>query len=198
MKMPVWKCHKEVEAFKIHNITAQPEGTAAGKEPERRLVPVPRENGVEMLPSACKTEYVIAAENPELFVIVNDSYMLKHGPFIGGYYVKYSNGHESFSPAEAFEDGYTPNTHKRVLHIRLGSEAWEPTLEDMQTVLDMFKNALDDPEGGAVITRYDIACQTDVVLKNDLGEIYATSIVAPEDLQTLIDSGVFGAQEDKQ
>lgn len=34
-------------------------------------------------------------------------YMNKHQPQIGGYYVKYADGYESFSPAEAFESGYT-------------------------------------------------------------------------------------------
>jgi len=38
---------------------------------------------------------------------VSAEYMEKHKPIPGGYYVKYADGYESFSPAEAFEDGYT-------------------------------------------------------------------------------------------
>lgn len=31
----------------------------------------------------------------------------KHNPEAGGYYVVYENGYKSWSPAKAFEDGYT-------------------------------------------------------------------------------------------
>jgi len=31
----------------------------------------------------------------------------KHEPKAGGYYVVYQDGYKSYSPAEAFEDGYT-------------------------------------------------------------------------------------------
>ena len=30
----------------------------------------------------------------------------KHNPAVGGYYVVYKDGYESFSPAQAFEEGY--------------------------------------------------------------------------------------------
>ena len=39
---------------------------------------------------------------------VSDAYMEKHQPQIGGYYVRYPDGYESWSPAQAFEEGYTP------------------------------------------------------------------------------------------
>lgn len=35
------------------------------------------------------------------------AYMAKHDPQVGGYYVLYADGYESFSPAKAFENGYT-------------------------------------------------------------------------------------------
>lgn len=31
----------------------------------------------------------------------------KHKPHVGGYYVIYEDGYTSFSPADAFENGYT-------------------------------------------------------------------------------------------
>ena len=34
-------------------------------------------------------------------------YLRKHNPQAGGYFVRYDDGYESYSPAEAFEDGYT-------------------------------------------------------------------------------------------
>jgi len=38
---------------------------------------------------------------------VDDAYLLKHKPKAGGYYVVYKDGYKSFSPSEAFEEGYT-------------------------------------------------------------------------------------------
>ncbi len=35
------------------------------------------------------------------------AYFEKHQPYAGGYYVVYADGYESFSPADAFEGGYT-------------------------------------------------------------------------------------------
>ncbi|MHA1470576.1 MAG: DUF2829 domain-containing protein [Candidatus Asgardarchaeia archaeon] len=40
-------------------------------------------------------------------IIVFQDYLDKHKPVVGGYWVKHKDGHESFSPAEAFESGYT-------------------------------------------------------------------------------------------
>lgn len=38
---------------------------------------------------------------------VDQAYIDKHKPEAGGYYVVYDDGYKSFSPAKAFEDGYT-------------------------------------------------------------------------------------------
>lgn len=38
---------------------------------------------------------------------VDHEYVSKHKPEAGGYYVVYADGYKSFSPAKAFEDGYT-------------------------------------------------------------------------------------------
>ena len=37
------------------------------------------------------------------------NWITKHEPAVGGYYVIYEDGYTSFSPAEAFEKGYTIN-----------------------------------------------------------------------------------------
>lgn len=39
---------------------------------------------------------------------VSQEYFNHHTPEVGGYYVKYSDGYESYSPAKAFEEGYSP------------------------------------------------------------------------------------------
>jgi hypothetical protein len=38
---------------------------------------------------------------------VDPAFCRKHEPKIGGYYVIYEDGYQSFSPADAFEGGYT-------------------------------------------------------------------------------------------
>lgn len=78
--MPRYRCHKEVSAIKIATITFSPLGDA--------LVLTPVESGVAP-------------------VTVGAKYVNKHNPRAGGYYVRYEDGYESFSPADAFESGYT-------------------------------------------------------------------------------------------
>jgi hypothetical protein len=38
---------------------------------------------------------------------VDSAYVRKHAPQAGGYYVVYADGYKSWSPAQAFEEGYT-------------------------------------------------------------------------------------------
>lgn len=59
---------------------------------------------------------------------VSKEYIQKHKPVVGGYYVVYEDGYESFSPAEAFESGNTLIDGKEVespgiyglLHLNMG------------------------------------------------------------------------------
>ena len=76
MALPSWKCHKEVWADKITNIT--------------------HEAGVLRL---------FLADGGS--IAADLEYVRKHNPKVGGYYVVYQDGYKSWSPAEAFEDGYT-------------------------------------------------------------------------------------------
>lgn len=79
-EMPKYKCHKQVHALRIRAININPDGSASI---------IPEEDGY--------AQFDVTAE-----------YYIKHQPKIGGYYVVYKDGHESFSPADAFESGYTP------------------------------------------------------------------------------------------
>jgi len=38
---------------------------------------------------------------------VSAEFLAKHKPEVGGYWVQYADGYQSFSPAAAFEEGYT-------------------------------------------------------------------------------------------
>ena len=75
--MQKYKCHKVVEAMKIGVIEEIGEG------------------------------WLLTAADLEDDVTVTLEYMEKHLPQLEGYYVRYEDGYESYSPVEAFEDGYT-------------------------------------------------------------------------------------------
>lgn len=78
-KVPVYKCHKEVRAIEIKDI-------------------VPTETGTFLL---------IAVQEDVPAIEVGLAYIRKANPEIGGYYVRYIDGYESFSPKGVFEAGYT-------------------------------------------------------------------------------------------
>ena len=79
-EMPKYECHKKVWALKIAGIVGDQHGGVYFQ---------PAEEGYDKVPMS-----------PE--------YVAKHKPEVGGYYVVYEDGYKSFSPAGAFESGYTP------------------------------------------------------------------------------------------
>lgn len=81
-EMPRYRCHKEVWALKIAAIEREPRTNLGA------ATITPTEQGY--------TPFRVDAE-----------YMFKHQPQVGGYYVVYKDGYKSFSPADAFEEGYT-------------------------------------------------------------------------------------------
>ena len=81
VEMPKYVCHKEVRAFKIGDIQTGGMGMFS-------LVPAVAPGGIAP-------------------VGVDSDYIDRHIPQVGGYYVKYEDGYDSYSPAEAFESGYT-------------------------------------------------------------------------------------------
>jgi preprotein translocase subunit YajC len=109
----------------------------------------------------------LISADANVFVTVSEDYMEKHKPFVGGYFVRYLDGYESFSPAEAFENGYSKK--RRVLHIRL-PEHMSPSIEDMQAVMDMFMAATEDPVGSVVVTGHGI---TGDIVEVQEGETYS-------------------------
>lgn len=83
-EMPRYRCHKEVWALKIKEIGYHGDsvrGTTGGRI-------TPEDAGYEPFE-------------------VDGEYMNRHHPEPGGYYVVYEDGYKSFSPAGAFESGYT-------------------------------------------------------------------------------------------
>lgn len=85
-EMPRYRCHKEVHALKIAYVLNPDPVDMAGAS----LHPLLRfEND----------HYASMEVTPE--------WVAKHDPKAGGYFVAYEDGYTSFSPAEAFESGYT-------------------------------------------------------------------------------------------
>ncbi len=77
-QMPRYQCHKKVWALKIKDICV------AGDN------------------------WLLWFEEEEFSPIqVSCAWRDKHNPQVGGYYVVYEDGYKSFSPADAFESGYT-------------------------------------------------------------------------------------------
>lgn len=77
--LPRYKSHKVVAAIKIKQITIDELGVG---------VIVPEEEGLGS-------------------IRVTEAYLARHDPKVGGYFVIYGDGYQSWSPAEAFEAGYT-------------------------------------------------------------------------------------------
>ena len=79
MEMPKYQCHKQVWALKIKAIEPNT---------EKSVKLVVEEEGYEPL-------------------VVGQRFVKKHQPEVGGYFVVYEDGYKSYSPAAAFESGYT-------------------------------------------------------------------------------------------
>lgn len=75
---PRWISNKVVQAFQIAQINHAPDGAA------------------------------LSPADPQLASVqVNADWVNKHNPQVGGFYVIYGNSYTSYSPKEAFIDGYS-------------------------------------------------------------------------------------------
>ena len=82
-EFPKYRCHKEVWALKVKEVLP---GQQSGKGP-----------GVT----------VVFEEAGYAPLDLGEDFLEHHPVFEGGYYVVYKDGYRSFSPAQAFEEGYT-------------------------------------------------------------------------------------------
>ncbi|MGH8446875.1 MAG: hypothetical protein ACREVL_16505 [Solimonas sp.] len=80
-QLPLYQCHKRVRAAKITSIEPDNYG-------ERYAVLLTHDGGL-------------------IGAYVKPEWIEKHKPEVGGYFVEYDDGYASYSPAKAFEDGYT-------------------------------------------------------------------------------------------
>ena len=80
-ELPKYLCHKIVWALKIADVKRGQLADGTGE--------------------------IVPADEGYRSFRVSRAYMLKHDPQPGCYYVLYGEGYKSFSPAAAFESGYT-------------------------------------------------------------------------------------------
>lgn len=89
-EMPKYQCHKQVWALKIreikHHENPDKSGRSAAASYGATITPADPRYG----------EFDVPAE-----------FITKHKPVAGGYYVVYDDSYTSFSPAAAFESGYS-------------------------------------------------------------------------------------------
>lgn len=90
LPLPRYQCHKQVRALKIQHILRKPNPDTTGR-------------------SAAASYGAVLTPHEDNYVSfdVSAEYMCKHKPEVGGYYVVYEDGYESYSPASAFESGYS-------------------------------------------------------------------------------------------
>lgn len=110
-EMPHYKCHKEVWALKIAEIRGQSEAIKPTIAELESLIVREGSEGISIEPNgtvyAVSGAEIVPADDGFAPFPVSAEYIRKHKPQVGGYYVRYKDGYESFSPAAAFESGYS-------------------------------------------------------------------------------------------
>lgn len=96
--MPKYQCHKKVWALKIKEIVPAPIPTIAELE---AILNHPENENVDTSGATLIFEDKRFAPIP-----MGKKWVMKHEPQAGGYFVRYEDGYESFSPADVFESGY--------------------------------------------------------------------------------------------
>jgi len=104
---------------------------------------------------SCSEVYLLTDDERLPLIVVDDEYMTRYRPGIGGYFVMYSDGSQSYSSAKRFEAGYVldnpeidPNDMFVVVSSRDnnnsirngGSICWE-TYTDKSNLLDAIDRA---------------------------------------------------------
>lgn len=87
MPLRSYRCHKVVQAAKIQSIEIHP-------------------TEYKSYPTEYATLWFGPSSGADFFNVTPD-WLKRHDPKSGGYFVRYEDGVESFSPAKDFEDRYT-------------------------------------------------------------------------------------------
>lgn len=98
LPLPEYKCIKHVKACQIKQIIF--DGSGEDRESDGSAIIIPESSILSP-------------------IAVDRHYMTKHKPQVGGYYVVYKDGYESYSPADAFEEGYRLIDEQKELEEKL-------------------------------------------------------------------------------
>lgn len=88
LTLPEWLCHKRVRAAKIDRIECLEKDIIGDRELH-------------------ESKWLLHHGESSHAVMVPYAFIARHKPEVGGYFVRYEDGYESYSPAVAFEGGYT-------------------------------------------------------------------------------------------
>ena len=91
-EMPRYRCHKEVHALKIESV---------------ELATPTIQRLTEILENSEVAPGGYLQFDGGGVIAMSTEWIRKHQPKAGGYLVVYEDGYRSFSPAKAFEEGYT-------------------------------------------------------------------------------------------
>lgn len=112
-QLPRYQCHKKVWALKIVVIKREelPKFAAATCRGSIAFGSAcghcERCEWEKARPYAGMGALITPAEEGYAPFFVDAEFLAKHKPEVGGYFVQYDDGYKSFSPAKAFEEGYT-------------------------------------------------------------------------------------------
>jgi hypothetical protein len=101
-QLPLYQSHKKVWALKIAAIESVEQPCICSSRTFLR--PDCPDHGID---DSVEGAEMTPAEKGYAPFRVSREFVLKHKPKVGGYFVQYSDGYKSFSPAQAFEEGYT-------------------------------------------------------------------------------------------
>lgn len=101
-ELPLYRCHKTVRAAKVRQVFYEP-GPKFGATLQLEIPSTTKpmslgdfDNVTIERDGSVRKDFTVAQE-----------FIEKHKPQVGGYLVIYDDGYQSFSPAKAFEEGYT-------------------------------------------------------------------------------------------
>lgn len=94
-QLPQYQSHKKVWALKIKQVIkhAHPDSKA--------------DDAVFEASPAFQGAHLLFEDEGYAAIPIDADWYRKHNPMPGGYYVVYEDGYKSYSPAKAFEEGYT-------------------------------------------------------------------------------------------